>query len=179
MTTRPGNERIGSAPVTGEALNEIVNAVVHHHKEFFGRGPNHTRAFISGNTLVCVLEGVLTPAEETLVVHGEEDAVTEQREAAQRAMQDDLRALIESQLQRGVRSFMSTNDAEQGLMVELFVLDEPPPGAEAGVVSRDAERVVEDARAAVDELRALRAEHVQSREALRRTRQRRHEGSEE
>ena len=151
MNPLSGDERTGSEPVTGDALDAIANAVVRHHKEFFGRGPNHTRAFISDNTLVCLLDGVLTPAEEMLVGHGEEDAVTTQREAAQRVMRDDLQALIETHLQRRVRSFMSANDAEQGLMVEVFVLDGPPVGAEGEVTGRD-------------ELQELRAKHARDRD---------------
>ena len=44
-------------------------------------------------------------------------------------MRADISGLIETQLHRRVRSFMSANDPEAKLMVEVFVLDAPPPEA--------------------------------------------------
>ena len=58
----------------------VSNAIVRLHKEQFGRGPTSARADFAGrDTLVCVLEGALLPAERALVELGEEARVRELR----------------------------------------------------------------------------------------------------
>ena len=169
----PNGRRATTDRRSGDDLSAVVDALVRQHKDFFGRGPTHARAFVSGDTLICMLEGGLTRAERALVHSGNVDAVIDQRAAAQRAICADVAREVEMVMQRGVKSFMSANDPEHELMCEIFVL-EPVPDEPGNVYSealgRDAERAQDLNRRALEDMRALRAEQVQSREALRRRR---------
>ena len=45
---------------------QIGRAVIHFEKEFMGRGPLDTRAYLLGDLILVRLKGVLTPAERKL-----------------------------------------------------------------------------------------------------------------
>ncbi len=46
---------------------EIGNALIQFEKEYMGRGPQETRAFIVEDLVIVRLKGVLTPAEQQLI----------------------------------------------------------------------------------------------------------------
>src|SRR3954466_10530420 len=61
-------------------LMEVSNTVVRLHKEQLGRGPTAARSQWAGSdTLVCVLEDALTPAERNLVAMGEHQRLRDMR----------------------------------------------------------------------------------------------------
>jgi len=51
----------------GQIEAEIGNALIQFEKEYMGRGPQETRAFITEDMILVRLKGVLTPAEQQLV----------------------------------------------------------------------------------------------------------------
>jgi uncharacterized protein YbcI len=54
-------------------MSEVSNALVRLHKAHFGRGPTHARSLLVGtDTLLCMLEDVMLPAEQKLVNQGQE-----------------------------------------------------------------------------------------------------------
>ena len=141
-------------------------------KAYVGRGPTEARSHLMGNLLVCVLEGAISHSERTLLAHGDVDAVVAHRSSVQRAMRTDAVAFVEATLGRRVCSFMSANDPTHDVQVEIFVLDGDgigPPTEES--LSERAARGTAQHREMLDDMRALRAEQVLSREALRRTRE--------
>jgi uncharacterized protein YbcI len=101
---------------------EISNAISRLHKEFVGRGPTNARTTIDGNLVVCLLEGGYTRAEETLTANDKSDVVHAGRLGLQGAMRAAMIAAVEQTTGRRVYSFMSANDLEQNLQVEVFVL---------------------------------------------------------
>ncbi len=101
---------------------EISNAISRLHKEFVGRGPTNSRTTIDGNLVVCLLEGGYTRAEETLTANDKRDVVHAGRLGLQDAMRKGMIAAVEQTTGRRVYSFMSANDLEQNLQVEVFVL---------------------------------------------------------
>ena len=101
---------------------EISNAVSRLHKEFIGRGPTNSRTTIDGNLVVCLLEGGYTRAEQTLTANDKGDLVAAGRLGLQDAMRKAMIAAVEQTMGRRVQSFMSANDLEQNLQVEVFVL---------------------------------------------------------
>jgi uncharacterized protein YbcI len=111
---------------------EISNAISRLHKEFVGRGPTNSRTTIDGNLVVCLLEGGYTRAEETLTANDKSELVHAGRLGLQDAMRQGMIAAVEQTTGRRVFSFMSANDLEQNLQVEVFVLtpeqDEPVSG---------------------------------------------------
>jgi uncharacterized protein YbcI len=115
-TTAGGEASVSSRPL------EISNAISRLHKEFVGRGPNNTRTTIDGNLVVCLLEGGYTRAEETLTANDKSDLVHAGRLGLQDAMRQAMIDAVAQTTGRRVHSFMSANDLEQNLQVEVFVL---------------------------------------------------------
>jgi uncharacterized protein YbcI len=111
-----GAESTASRPL------EISNAISRLHKEFVGRGPTNTRTTIDSNLVVCLLEGGYTRAEQTLTANDKSDLVHAGRLGLQDAMRQAMIAVVEQTTGRRVYSFMSANDLEQNLQVEVFVL---------------------------------------------------------
>jgi uncharacterized protein YbcI len=101
---------------------EISNSVSRLHKDFIGRGPTNSRTTIDGNLVVCLLEGGYTRAEQTLTANDKGDLVAAGRLGLQDAMRKAMIAAVEQTMGRRVQSFMSANDLEQNLQVEVFVL---------------------------------------------------------
>jgi uncharacterized protein YbcI len=61
------------APPAASPLLEIANVMVHLYKEAFGRGPSKARAqFAGSDTLVVLLEDMMTIAERQLLALGED-----------------------------------------------------------------------------------------------------------
>ena len=101
---------------------EISNAISRVHKEFIGRGPTNSRTTIDGNLVVCLLEGGFTRAEQTLYANDMGDVVAAERLGLQDAIRHAVIAAVEQITGRRVHSFMSANDLDQRLQVEVFVL---------------------------------------------------------
>jgi uncharacterized protein YbcI len=107
----------------------VSRAMVALHKEQFGRGPTRARSHLSGNdTLVCVLEDALLPAEQKLVALGEGARVRETRTAFTVATKDEFIAAVEQILYRKVCAFASAVDPDQGVVFENFTFE--PLGSE-------------------------------------------------
>ena len=102
---------------------EISNAVARRHKHYVGRGPTNARSTIDGDLVVCLLEGGYTRAEQTLEEIERADIVAAGRLGLQAAMRKEMIDAVQRTLGRQVRSFMSANDLQRNLQVEVFVLD--------------------------------------------------------
>ena len=105
------------------ALMEISNTMVRLHKEQFGRGPTSARTNWAGtDTLVCVLEQTLTPAERNLVKMGEHQRLRDTRAFFQYSTVREFCEPVEHVVGRKVRAFLSAIDTEaDGLVTEIFV----------------------------------------------------------
>jgi uncharacterized protein YbcI len=119
--TDPEIDGGGSESTVSRPL-EISNSISRLHKEFVGRGPTNSRTTIDGNLVVCLLEGGYTRAEQTLTANDKGDLVAAGRLGLQDAMRKAMIAAVEQTTGRRVHSFMSANDLEQNLQVEVFVL---------------------------------------------------------
>jgi uncharacterized protein YbcI len=105
-------------------LMAASNAMVRLHKDQFGRGPANARAHFAGpDTLVCVLEDVLLPAERALVDMGEHQRVRESRIAYQVATAPAFVAAIEEIFNRRVRAFASGTDVTEDVVFETFLFE--------------------------------------------------------
>jgi uncharacterized protein YbcI len=119
LTPETGPVRDGAA---SPAL-QISNALGRLHKELAGRGPTKVRTHIDEDLIVCVLEGGLTRAERTVRDHAGGTAVVEIRHRLQSAMRAGIREAVEEILGRRVESFMSANDPDRDLQVEVMLLE--------------------------------------------------------
>ena len=116
-------------PETGDdrqisILSSVSNDMVGLYKEYFGRGPTKARTSWAGpDTLVCVLEDTLTPAERNLVKMHEHQRLRDTRMFFQYATVREFCTPVEQYTGRKVRAFISGIDTEaDGLATELFVL---------------------------------------------------------
>ena len=107
----------------------VSRAMVALHKEQFGRGPTRARSHFAGrDTLVCVLEKVLLPAELKLIELGETARVREGRVSFQAATASEFIAAVEQILHRKVHAFSSAVDAGKDTVFEVFTFE--PQGSE-------------------------------------------------
>jgi uncharacterized protein YbcI len=111
-----------SAPTN--VLMEVSNAMVALYKDYFGRGPNRTRAHWCGDSLLCVvLEETLTPSERKLAQLGEHQRLRDVRMFFQYVTVKEFCDPVERLTGRKVRAFVSGMDTEvDGLCIESFVL---------------------------------------------------------
>jgi uncharacterized protein YbcI len=108
----------------GPMLAAVSKSMVALHKEQFGRGPTGSRANFAGpDTLVCILEEALLPAETALVEMGEQQRVRETRTFFQVATADRFTRAVEEIIDRKVRAFASAIDPDKGVAMEVFVLE--------------------------------------------------------
>jgi uncharacterized protein YbcI len=127
MTGANDEQRVGGM------LSAVSNALVTLHKEQFGRGPTRARANFAGDdTLVCVLEDALLPAERVMVQMGEQQRVRESRVALQAATSGTFVDAIEEIVDRKVTAFASAIDADQGVVWEVFNLSPREPSGDGG-----------------------------------------------
>jgi len=103
------------------ALQAVSNAMVRLHKDQFGRGPTHSRAYFAGpDALMCVLEDALLPAERKLIELGDPGRVRDSRVAFQAATQEDFISAVEEITGRKVVSFASAVDPGANVVFENF-----------------------------------------------------------
>ena len=112
------------APLEGEALlSAVAAAMTDLHVRYYHRPPGTTTARMMGDDLLaCVLGGVYTHVEKTLIEIQRGEIVTSNRSAFQIAMQDRFVLVVESLSGRRVAHFISTHHVGPDLEIELFFL---------------------------------------------------------
>ena len=110
-------QHAGNSP--GAKISTGTVQILHEHT---GRGPTKAKTTIHDGLVTVVLADTLTKGERSLVEHGWADKVLTLRHDFQLLMRDDLVALVEDQLDRKVVAFMSQNNIDPDLAVEIFVL---------------------------------------------------------
>lgn len=106
----------------GSTLAAISRRIVGLLKEHYGKGPSHARTYHSDDVLVVLVEGGYTAVEKTLLEHGHEREVIDQRAAFQEAMRPQFKRVVEEEMRRKVVAFMSAVHTDPDLNAELFVL---------------------------------------------------------
>ena len=112
----------------GDVRTLISNGLVALLREFYGRGPERTRTYVSDDLVVCVLRGGFTRVEQTLLESGYGGDVIRQRMVFQEVMRERFEAVVEEATGRKVIGFMSGNQQEPDMICEVFVLE--PRGSE-------------------------------------------------
>ncbi|HWI95428.1 MAG TPA: Na-translocating system protein MpsC family protein [Solirubrobacterales bacterium] len=112
-----------AAALSGGELNAaITRELIRIHTTAIGRGPRKSYTLHSGDTLITVMLGVLTRAEQTLVSYGEGGAVLAMRQLSQRAMAEEMKAVVARLTGRDVLAFMSDNHIDPDMAVQVFIL---------------------------------------------------------
>jgi uncharacterized protein YbcI len=111
-------------PLAGDALLvAVADAMVVLHERYHERAPVTAKAQLMGeDLLVCVLGGVYTEVEKTLIELERAPLVHESRSAFQAATESRFIDTVERLTGRRVLQFMSTHHVGPDLEVELFVL---------------------------------------------------------
>ena len=107
---------------SGDVRSQISNGIVALLKEFYGRGPERTKTYVSDDLVVCLLRGGFTRVEQTLLEGGHSDDVVRQRMAFQRVMRHRFEDVVERATGRKVIGFMSGNHQDPDMICEVFVL---------------------------------------------------------
>jgi uncharacterized protein YbcI len=118
-------------PLEGDALlAAVTTAMVALHERYYHRPPGTAKSRMMGaDLLACVLGGVYTDVEKTLIELERAPTVESNRNAFQTAMQDRFIAAVERLSGRRVLQFISTHNVGPDLEVELFFLADPPQPA--------------------------------------------------
>ena len=120
--------------LTGDALLvAVTDAMVALHKRYHQRKPVTAKTqLLGGDLLACVLGGVYTDVEKTMIELQRIPLVQETRSAFQTAMQDKFISQIERLSGRDVLAFISNHHVGPDIEIELFMLKPKltePPGS--------------------------------------------------
>lgn len=111
-------------PLTGERLlAAVTDAMVALHKRYHHREPVTAKTMLMSNELLaCVMGGVYTDVEKTMIELQRQTIVQQTRSAFQEAMQDRFISEVERLSGRRVLAFMSNSHVGPDLEIELFML---------------------------------------------------------
>jgi uncharacterized protein YbcI len=112
-----------SPSIDDEMLAEVTRSMVALHERYHHRKPVTAKTqLLGGDLLVCVLGGVYTDVEKTLIELQHSTTVQETRSEFQTAMQHRFVDEIERLTGRSVLAFISNSHVGPDLEIELFVL---------------------------------------------------------
>ena len=125
--------------LTGEALLvAVTDAMVSLHERYHHRKPVTAQtSMLGGDLLACVLGGVYTDVEKTMIELQRTTIVQETRSAFQNAMQQKFIDAVERLSGRGVLAFISNHHVGPDLEIELFLLHPEPDETTASDHARE------------------------------------------
>jgi uncharacterized protein YbcI len=114
-------------PLSGdELLFAITEAMVVLHQRYYHRTPVSAKTQMLGDDLLaCVLGGVYTDVEKTMIELQRSTIVQETRSAFQTAMQQKFIDQVEQLSGRDVLAFISNQHVGPDMEIELFMLAPP------------------------------------------------------
>jgi len=113
-----------------DMLDAVTKAMVALHERYHHRAPVTAKTRMLGDDLlVCVLGGVYTDVEKTMIELQRSTIVQETRSAFQTAMQRRFIDQVESITGREVMAFISNHHVGPDIEVEVFMLTPPQPQA--------------------------------------------------
>jgi uncharacterized protein YbcI len=108
-------------------LLEISNATVRAYKAAFGRGPTHARTRFAGtDTLVVLLQDMLTVSERNLAALGEFERLRQHRLLVHQVAEPEIRAAVERILDRPTLGLISGIDPHRDVAAEVITLAPVP-----------------------------------------------------
>jgi uncharacterized protein YbcI len=113
-----------NVPLRGDPLlSAVTAAMVSLHERYHHRVPVTAKTLLlSDEVLICVLGGIYTDVEKTLIEVQRTTIVQETRSAFQSAMQDKFITVVERLSGRNVLAFISNQHVGPDMEVELFML---------------------------------------------------------
>jgi uncharacterized protein YbcI len=106
-----------------ELLAAVTEEMIALHERYHHRQPVTAKTLLlGGDLLACVLGGVYTDVEKTLIEMQRTTMVQETRNAFQNAMQDKFIKAVERLSGRHVLAFFSNHHVGPDIEIELFML---------------------------------------------------------
>jgi uncharacterized protein YbcI len=127
-----------------EMLGAVTQAMVAFHQRYHHRKPVTAKTLMLGDDLLaCVLGGVYTDVEKTMIEIQHKTIVQQTRNEFQNAMQDKFINAVERLTGRNVLAFVSNHHVGPDIEIELFLLTPTgtPDEQIAAVPEPDAESV--------------------------------------
>ncbi len=116
------------ALIGDQLLAAVTDEMVALHQRYHHRAPVSARTLLlEGELLVCVLEGVYTDVEKTMIELQRATIVHETRSAFQLARQHKFIAAVERLCGRDVLTFSCHYHVGPDMEVKLFLLEPDPP----------------------------------------------------
>ena len=114
-------------PLSGEELlSAVTEAMVALHERYYHRTPVEAKTRMLGDDLLaCVLGGIYTEVEQTMIELERSTVVQETRSAFQTAMQRRFIDKVECLSGRHVLAFISNHHVGPDIEIELFMLAPP------------------------------------------------------
>jgi uncharacterized protein YbcI len=118
---------VADPPLNGkELLSAVTAAMVALHERYYHRTPVTAKTQMLGDDLLaCVLGGVYTDVEKTMIELQRSTVVQETRSAFQTAMQHRFIEKVEGLSGRDVLAFISNHHIGPDIEIELFMLAPP------------------------------------------------------
>jgi uncharacterized protein YbcI len=117
-----GTPDLDATTASGDVRTEISDGLVALLKEYYGRGPEQTKTYVTDDLVVCLLRGGFTRVEQTLFEGGHGEDVIRQRMVFQNVMRRRFEEVVETATGREVIGFMSGNQQDPDMICEVFVL---------------------------------------------------------
>ncbi len=106
-----------------ELLSAVTGAMVDFHSRYYHRVPVTAKTVLLGDDLLaCVLGGVYTDVEKTMIEVQRSTIVQETRNEFQNAMQDKFISAVQDLSGRRVLAFISDHHVGPDIEIELFFL---------------------------------------------------------
>ena len=120
---------VPTPPLKGdELLTAVTDAMVSLHERYHHRAPVSAKTQMLGEDLLaCVMGGVYTEVEKTMIELQRSTLVQETRSAFQEAMQQRFIDEVERLSGREVIAFISNSHVGPDMEIELFMFRDPVP----------------------------------------------------
>jgi uncharacterized protein YbcI len=110
------------SPPTGDVRTAVSDGLVALLKEFYGRGPERTRTYVSDDLVVCLMRGGFTRVEQKLIDEGRGELVRRQRRAFEEIERARFEQVVAEATGREVVGFMSGSQRDPDMLCHVFVL---------------------------------------------------------
>ncbi len=101
---------------------QIANGIAQVYKDLYGRGPQKIVATVLPDTVYVLLEEVNTPGQNRLIEVGEIRLLDTVHSRLQRSIEPDLVKVVETVLDRKVRSYVPGYNGTANTAVDAFLL---------------------------------------------------------
>jgi uncharacterized protein YbcI len=108
--------------IPGDVLAAISREMVRLKAHQIGKGPTEAKAYLCDDWLFCVMKGGMSPVEQTLLQHGDNDLVRQVRIRLQENMDESFMGIVRELTGREVLTYQSQVVFDPDFSVEIFLL---------------------------------------------------------